>query len=351
MRPTPAGLTQIARTLASSAQGLIRRAAAADSQALLLPLAGICLAGVGLIAWGGRRVRVEYEPHSGRAGDYRWLSLSPSRAARISAWAGYAAHQLAIWGCIYVAQRRQPAYSKRLRPLNWLALGINAGGVALHYAQTRRYYDGIAQDVPEGSALGSVAFMLMLILILETPRRGLAFGYGRRALPAELVELVRRYHGYIFSWSIIYTFWYHPMEGRAHFLIGFYHALLLFVQSSLMYTRAHLDRRWTVALELVVLPHAVTTAILNRNRLVPMFLFGFGGMALIAQMPSFAPSRRARLAVYAAYLAAAVAAYGRRGSLRRIHEIFHVAILEYGIVGALALLALLLRQIRRILPD
>jgi hypothetical protein len=349
MTPIPAQLAQFARRAAGGLQRLARRTAAADSNALLLPMAGACLVGVGIIYLGSRRIRVEYEPHTGRAGDYRWLSVRPSDMGRATAWAGYAFHQLAVWGCIYVSQRQQLTYSRQLRPLNWASLGVNVAGAALHYAQTRRYYDGLAQDVPEGSALGSVSFMLMLILVLETPRRGLALGYGRRSLPVELVELVRRYHGYIFSWGAVYTFWYHPMEGRGHFLLGFYHVLLLLVQSSLMFTRAHLDRRWTVALELMVLPHAVIAAILNRNKLVPMFTFGFTGMALIAQMPSFPIPRQAQLAAYATYLAAAIAVYGKRGSLRKIHEIFHVAILEYGIVGALVLIALLIRQIRRAL--
>jgi hypothetical protein len=349
MISVPDRLSQLARSAAGGLQQFVRRAAMADSRALLVPMAGACLAGVGVIYLGSRRIRVEYEAPTGRAGDYRWLSASPSDVGRVSAWTGYAAHQLAVWGCIYISQRQKLTYSAQLRPLNWVALGVNAAGVALHYAQTRHHYDGLAQDVPEGTALGSVAFMLMLILVLETPRRGLALGYGHRALPTELVELVQRYHGYIFSWGTVYTFWYHPMEGKGHFLLGFYHALLLFVQSSLMFTRAHLDRRWTVALELMVLPHAVVTAVINRNKLIPMFFFGFTGMALIAQMPSFPMSRQARLSVYAAYLAAAIVVYGRRGSLRKIHEIFHVAILEYGVVGALALLALLFRQFRRAL--
>lgn len=350
MTPIPARFTQITRGLAGGFERLTRRAVATDSRALLLPLAGACLAGVGLIYLGGRRMRITYEAPTGRAGDYRWISAAPSPIGRVGAWAGYAAHQMASWGVIYVAQRQKLGYSRELRPLNWAALGVNAAGVALHYVQTRRNYDGLAQDVPEGSALGSVAFMLMLILILESPRRGLALGYGRNALPAELVELVKRYHGYIFSWAVVYTFWYHPMEGDPHFLLGFYHVMLLFVQSALLYTRAHLDKRWTVALELFVLPHAVQAAIYNRGRLAPMFLFGFGGLGLIAQLPSFTVSRRVRLTAYASYLAAAVAVYGWRGSLKQIHEITHVAILEYGIVGLLALLALLFRQIRRLAP-
>jgi len=326
---------------------IVRRAAGLDATRLLLPAAGACLAAVGLLGWGARGLRVPYAPHSGRAGDYRWVSRTPTGAARLSAWAGYGLHQLALWGCIYAAQRRRPGYSASLRPLNYAALGVNAAGVALHYAQTRRFYDGLAPDVPEGSALGSVAFLLMMTLALEAPRRGLLFGSRRPRLDPAFVAIVRRYHGYVFSWAVVYTFWYHPMEPRPAHLAGLYHTLLLLIQSSLLFNKAHLDRRWGAALELMVLPHSLVTALMNRNGLAPMFAFGFMGTALAAQANGLGLSRRARAVLGATWLAGAVAVYARRGRLRHLHEVAHVAALEYGVVAVLYGLFLLLRAAAR----
>jgi hypothetical protein len=318
-----------------------------DAQTLLWLGAGVSAAACLLMAYGARDLKVVYTLHSGRPGDYRWISLNPSTTGRILAWAGYSVHQLGLWTCIYMAQRQRLAYGAALRPVNWTALGVNGGGVLLHYLHTRRYYDGLAADVPEGTALGSVAFMLMLTLVLEAPRRGLAFGTRRVGLPKELIQLVRRYHGYIFTWAIVYTFWYHPMEPRAGHVLGFFHTMLLLIQASLPFTRAHLNQRWTAALEVMVLPHSVTTAIMNRNRLAPMFAFGFTGMGLIAQMHGLGLSKRVKLGAYLAYGAALLGYYGRRGELRQAINVLRVPALEYGIVGILAALTLLWRAASR----
>jgi hypothetical protein len=188
--------------------------------------------------------------------------------------------------------------------------------------------------VPEGSALGSVAFMLMLILVLEEPRRGLAFGI-RPPLRRDFVELVRRYHGYIFSWAIVYTFWYHPMEGKPGHLVGFFYMALLMLQSSLLFTHAHRDQRWTFVLEMLVLPHALTTAISKRNQLAPMFGFGFLGMLLIAQSYNFKLAPRVRRLAYTGYLLAASATFAQRRQLQRLPDILRIPLLEYAVVAVL----------------
>ena len=41
----------------------------------------------------------------------------------------------------------------------------------------------------------------------------------------EAVDVAKRYHGYVFSWAVIYTFWYHPMEGMKYIYI-YYNGLL-----------------------------------------------------------------------------------------------------------------------------
>lgn len=322
---------------------------AIDARQVLLPAAAVCALAVGAVALAGRRPQA-YAPHSGRPGDYRWIAATMLPGARTSAWAGYLLHQLAMWGCIYAAQRQRAAYGDSMRRLNWAALGINAAGAVLHLAQTRRFYDGLARDVPEGTALGSVAFLLMFTQVLEAPRRGLVLGLRRPALPPELGRFARRYHGYIFSWATIYTFWYHPLEPLPAHLGGLYHTLLLFVQSALLFTRAHRDPRWTLLLELLVLPHAVVTTRQNRSGYSAMFSFGFLGVFVLGQMHGLGLSRRARAGIGAAYAAAVLAWYGGRGEWRQLARIGRVPALEYAVIAALALLTLLLRALRRRTP-
>lgn len=320
-------------------------APALDARHVILPAAAACAVVVGGVALAGRQP-IAYAPHSGRPGDYRWIAAIPRPGARASAWGGYLLHQLAMWGCIYAGQRRRLAYSDGMRPLNWVALAVNAAGVGLHLAQTRRFYDGTARDVPEGTALGSVAFLLMLTIALEAPRRGLVLGMRRPALPPELTRFARRYHGYIFSWATIYTFWYHPLEPLPAHLGGLYHTLLLFVQSALLFTRAHRDPRWTLVLELLVLPHAVITTRQNRSGYASMFLFGFLGVFVLNQMHGLGLSQRTKAWIGAAYGAAALAWYGRPSRWQQLPKIIRVPALEYGVVALLALLALLIRALK-----
>lgn len=317
-----------------------------DARDLLLPAAAVCAGVVGAAAMVGRK-EVEFAPFSGKHGDYRWISANPVPGARPSAWTGYLAHQLAIWGCIYAAQRSRPAYADGMRPLNWITLAVNAGGVALHYAQTRRYYDGLALDVPEGSSLSSAAFMLMVILAMDSPRRGLLLGLKQVKLPPELIRFTRRYHGYIFSWATVYTFWYHPIDPLPSHLTGLYHMLLLFMQSSLVYTRAHLDPRWTLALEMLAMPHAIITTLQKRSGFAPVFVFGFTGMFVLAQMHGLGLSKQTRLGIGALYGATALTWYASQRKLKRLPDVLRIPILEYGVVGILAALSLLIRKLRR----
>ena len=160
---------------------------------------------------------------------------------------------------------------------------MNGLFIVLHLAQTHLWYDGLAQDVSIWSALGSVVVMLVWVLLMENPRRGLFFG-RKIGFPRRLTEVARRYHGYYFAWAIIYTFWYHPMEATGGHLIGFLYMFLLMLQGSLLFTRAHMNRWWTLALEVAVLAHGTLVAIMQGEGMWPMFAFGFGGIFVITQM-------------------------------------------------------------------
>ena len=184
--------------------------------------------------------------------NYPWRLVEPTSMSQLSAWLGYAGHNLAVWGLIAYAQRQKPRFNEKFRWFNWAMIGVNVAFAALHIVQTQLWFDGLAQDVPEITALGSVALMLMVILILEAPRRGLFWGKGT-ALPKRLLAVTKAYHGYLFSWALIYTFWYHPAVATTGHLWGFFISCLLW-QSVLIFNRAHMNRWWTLFLEILDIP-------------------------------------------------------------------------------------------------
>ena len=218
-------------------------------------------------------------PHAPDAGAswYYWKLIEPTAASRLTAWGFYLLHQVSFWALIAWAQRmagrNRPRYSNSLRTVNYLALGVNGFFILLHLVQTHVWYDGLAQDVSIWSALGSVALMLVWVLLMENPRRGLFFG-KKIGFPRRLTDAARRYHGYYFAWAIVYTFWYHPMEATSGHLIGFLYMFLLMLQGSLFFTRAHVNRWWTLALEVAVLAHGTLVAIMQGEDMWPMFAFG-----------------------------------------------------------------------------
>lgn len=269
---------------------------------------------------------------------YYWKLPEPTAWTRLSAWFGYAAHQIVSWGLIWYAQTRVRRYTRGLKRINVVALAANLGFVGLHALQTRVFYDGLAQDVSIFSSQGSVVLLLVVVLLMENRRRGLVAG-RRMPIPAAVLDVCRRYHGYLFSWAVIYTFWYHPMEVTSGHLIGFFYVFLLLLQSSLIFTTAHTNRWWTVSLELLVAVHGTLVAVMNSgpHGAWPMFLFGFLGIFVITQMHGLGLNTRTRLILLTAYAAAAAGVYSWRG-LDRIAEIVRIPMIEYLLVAVLVLL-------------
>ncbi|MCP4873607.1 MAG: hypothetical protein GY898_33390 [Proteobacteria bacterium] len=266
-----------------------------------------------------------------RAFQYPWRLVDPTALSRASAWIGYAVHNLAAFAVIAHARRQRMRFGDSFRGANWAMLAVHAGGIALHTAQTHWLYDGLAQDVPEISALGSVALLLMIVLILENRRRG--FVLGKRApFPERLQRVVREYHGYFFVWALVYTFWYHPTVATTGHLVGFFYLFLLLWQSVLMYHQAHRNKHWTLALELLVIPHGVLVALHQGNGLWPMFGFGFGAMFFLTQMYGLGWSTALRRAAWLVFAAAIVATYAAMGRLEQVHEITRIPVLDYGVV-------------------
>jgi hypothetical protein len=270
---------------------------------------------------------------------YPWRLTEPDAMARLSAWGLYLTHNIIAWVIIFIAQRQKPKYGNDLRWFNWAMIATSIVFILLHILQTQIWYDGLAMDVPELTALGSVAIMLAIIIILETPRRGLIVG-KKVKFKQQLMRIVREYHGYFFSWATIYTFWYHPTEGTIGHLAGFFYMFMLFVQSALIFNRAHINKWWTVTLEVFVLIHGVLVAVFQGNAMWPMFAFGFGAMFFLVQMYGLGLNTWTKRILWIAFITLTVGTYAYMDRLSQIHEIIRIPMLDYMMIGLFYLIFL-----------
>jgi hypothetical protein len=245
-------------------------------------------------------------------------------------------HQFFIWGTIYYAQKSKLKYTGGLHKINIIALAGSAFFITLHLLQTGIWYDGLAQDTSIFASQGSVIILLVMVLIMENQRRGLIFGKGKRiGWLNESGRVLRKYHGYIFAWATIFTFWYHPMEATSGHLIGFLYTFLLMVQGSLMYTRAHLNKYWTFTLEVTVLIHGTLVAVMQGNGIWPMFFFGFAGIFIVTQMHGLGLKLWQRWGFLLAYVAAVLVVYSDRG-WEQLNEIVRIPVIDYVLVFGIA---------------
>ena len=262
---------------------------------------------------------------------YKWTSPRPAEAlahspltgikqcpwplfAARSAWLMYGAHQLFAWVCVYLQQRflsEQPfafyegicdplqplanvsdplqqyqcGYSNALHWTHWLTLAGHAFFILLHLVQTHIWYDGTALDMGENTSQISVIFMLVFVLFMENHERGLFMG-ARLPVAAVVGNFAKKYHGYLFSWSAIYTFWYHPCESTSGHLAGFFYTYLILLHGGLAFTNVHLWPRLRVFVEVFVAFHAACVAyfVQLHKTLWRMFLFGFLFVFVCTQM-------------------------------------------------------------------
>jgi len=285
---------------------------------------------VAIVAMGGVLSQFEIIPHPDDGFVYEWQLADPSAIGRLTAWLGFAVHQLLIWGTIWWAQKHYSKrdYTDKLRPVNWFAIGINFVFIVLHYFQTMFFYDAIAQDIPSWTAQFAVALMLIIILGMENQRRGLFFG-KKVPFKKAFTDGLRKYHGYFFSFAVIYTFWFHPMVPTWGHLVGFVHVVLIMVQGSLMFMRAHLNTKWTFMLEILVLPHAFQVALNQGGSIWRMFAFGFMAIFLITQMHGLGLKPWVRRLFYGGFLVVTLYVYTVMAEPAMANEIIRIPAIEY----------------------
>jgi len=280
-----------------------------------------------LIWWGGRFLAsVPHLPDTG-ASWYYWKLPQATIWTRLTSWGFYALHQISFWTLIYIAQTRVKKYTSGIHPINLMALGMNAFFILLHFVQTQLWYDGIAQDVSIWSSQASVVLLLVAVLLMENKTRGLFFG---KIIPfnKRITAFARKYHGYLFAWATVYTFWYHPMENTLGHLAGFFYMFLLLLQGSMFFTRVHLNKWWKLTQEVSVGIHGTLVAIFQGAGLWPMFAFGFAGIFIITQLHGLGWSKRLRGLIFILYLAAALFVYSNRGWIQ-LNEIIRIPLIEY----------------------
>ena len=93
---------------------------------------------------------------------------------------------------------------------------------------------------------------------------------------------------------------------------------LLMLQGSLLFTRAHVNRWWTLVQEVAVLAHGTLVAIMQGEGIWLMFAFGCGGIFVITQMHGLV-----------------LAAYGPFG-WARLSEVLRIPLIDYAAVLLLA---------------
>lgn len=280
---------------------------------------------------------------------YPWQLAEPTFWSHASAWAGYLLHQLTIWALIWKAQSLRLRFTAALHPVNVAALGATALFVLLHFAQTHFFYDGLAQDVPEWTAMWSVILLLLVVILMENRRRGLALGIPAGGFVAHAGDIARRYHGYYFAWATIYTFWYHPMVFTSGHFLGFLYMFLLLVQGALMFTRVHVNRWWTLTLELLVIAHGVMVAFMNVDGMWHMFGFGLAGIFFVTQSFGLGWKRATSLALLALYVAVLLAFYSQWG-WDDFPRVFRILGGYFVALPVLALLIVALARLARLRP-
>ena len=222
---------------------------------------------------------------------YRWKSLPSEEARKFSlftginfphsfhlraksAWLGFLLHfifltVMIIWAQFHFSGRHAHncptpsapdwcGWTNELEPIHFVFLAGTGVFILLHLLQTHYKYDGIAQDSPQLVPIIGTVLSLCVLALMQQTERGLVFGYGLEDETfVALTNIARRFHPYVVGWVIVFTFWFHPMEGGLHHLPGLLPLMCTMIQGCLLFSSAHLNPLWRVGLELLGFPHAI----------------------------------------------------------------------------------------------
>ncbi|MHA1884913.1 MAG: hypothetical protein ACW96S_07675 [Promethearchaeota archaeon] len=250
------------------------------------------------------------DPDTGPS-DYYWKLNVRDAMTMVITWTFYATHQLSVWIVIIWAHKNyhgKKLDEKKLLKYTVMMAVILVTFTLLHLLQTHIWYDGLAQDVAIITSQGSVIIMLSILLVMQNPKRGIFFGKKeKRLMRPEVAGTFMKSHQLIFSWALVYTFWFHPMDSSPALLSGFFFMGLLFIQMTLAYTRMHLNKWWVLLVESYVVIHATIVAIAQWTDfgadppMWPMFLLGFLAMVVFTYIHGLGLRNWLRWSIVAAY--------------------------------------------------
>lgn len=285
---------------------------------------------------------VSLAPDTG-ASHYYWKLPERNNLNMIIVWSLFLTH---LFGNYYLIRKRMNNNLRDITKENIQILGFNLIFIVIHYVQSIIGYDGLAQDVSVFSSQYSVIFVLVSIILMEIPRRGLFFGKKFKLNP-KIMKLLYITHGFIFTFSIVYTFWYHPVINTIGHLFGFFYMFLLFTQIGMVKTYIHTNPKWIVCLEVLVAFHGASVAYYVQNSsLWAMFFFGFGFIFIATQIYGLNLSKLVRTIVQVAFILVAVLYYWIT-DITQIHQILWIPIIEYLHVAVLLAILYIIKFIKK----
>lgn len=222
---------------------------------------------------------------------YYWKLNETNNFIRITYWIPYLINQILVWYFIFKLLQQPYHKDGKIGYYNKAIFITNVIFTFIHLIQTWLFYDGLAQDTPIMSSQGSVIVVLVLILILRNRTRGLFFGKTVKLFKKSNARILK-YHGYFMAWAVLFTFWFHPMVNTPGHLVGFMYIFLLMTQLALPKTPLHSNKYWLFALEITVLIHGTTVALMNDSLIWTMFFTGFGAIFIITQIYGLGLSNR-----------------------------------------------------------
>lgn len=232
-------------------------------------------------------------------------------------------------GNIQLIRKRQKEKSREFTATNLQILLFNFVMIIIHYIQSIIGYDGLAQDVSVFSSQYSVILVLVMIILMQAPRRGLIFG-KRLKIDKPIMNIIYGVHGFLFTFAIVYTFWFHPVVYTIGHLFGFFYMFLLFIQIGLFKTKIHTNPKWIVWLEVLVAFHGASVAYFVQNSdLWAMFLFGFGFIFFATQIYGITNNRKLIHIAQIGFVIA-ILLYYSTNNIGNIHQVLWIPIVEYG---------------------
>lgn len=248
-------------------------------------------------------------------------------------------------GNVILIRKRQREDTREFTSGNIHLLLFNLLFIGLHFIQSIIGYDGLAQDVPVFSSQYSVILVLVVIILMQIPRRGIIFG-KKLKLDKSAMSLLYAIHGFIFTFSIVYTFWFHPTVNTIGHLFGFFYMFLLFIQVGFLKTKIHTNPKWIVCLEVLVAFHGASVAYFVQSSTIwAMFLFGFGFIFFATQIYGLTKNKLVIHLAQLSFIIVVIGYYGITG-ITNIHQVLWIPIIEYGHVIILYLIIIIVQYFR-----